>query len=149
MTWLPTSLPRSVTNVPVRWCGRAVVRRDEEAFAEPRPGPRISVRHVTFAVVVVMVLAGAMGFWKLDLRTAAAGYAQAAVYRGETLRILADGARRTVEAADEVAARVVVDGENLAFTARGLPVLAAGERLEVWLTTAEGPLRALEPVRAT
>lgn len=127
---------------------RTEVERRDASDEAPAPGPRVGIRHVTLAVVAVMVLAGSMGFWNLHLRTAAAGYAQAANYRGDTLRMLAGGRAVAVDAADDVDARVVVHGEDVAFTVTGLPALAVGERLEVWLSTAEAPVRALDPVPA-
>ncbi|MEX2503325.1 MAG: hypothetical protein WD378_00650 [Egicoccus sp.] len=127
---------------------RTEVARRDESDEEPTPGSGLGIRHVTLAVVVVMVLAGAMGFWNLHLRTAAAGYAQAADYRGDTLRVLAAGQAVAVETEAEVIARVVVAGEEVAFTVTGLPDLAEGERLEVWLTSSEGAVRALDPVPA-
>lgn len=125
-----------------------VARRDAPDDDGPAAAPRIGIRHVTLAVLVVMVLAVAMGFWNLHLRTAAAGYEQAATYRGDTLRLLASG--RVVDAvvAEGAVARVVVGGEEVAFTVTNLPDLAEGERLEVWLVGDDGPIRALDPVPA-
>ncbi|HSK22774.1 MAG TPA: anti-sigma factor [Egicoccus sp.] len=127
---------------------RTEVARRDESDEEPAPGSRLGIRHVTLAVLVVMVLAVGMGFWNLHLRTAAAGYAQAASYRGDTLRVLAEGQAVAAEVEGEVVARVVVDDDEIGFTVSRLPELAEGERLEVWLTTADGPVRALAPVQA-
>lgn len=125
-----------------------VARRDEPDEAGPAGRPRLGIRHVTLAVLVVMVLAVGMGFWNLHLRTAAAGYAQAAGYRGDTLRVLAAGQAVALEVEGAVVARVVVDDAEIGFTVSRLPELAEGERLEIWLTTADGPVRALAPVPA-
>jgi hypothetical protein len=80
-----------------------VARRveDDEGPSGPDPAPqRIGVRHVTVATVVVLVLAGAMAFWNLHLRTASSTYARVAEYRGDTLRELATGVPVEVELAD-------------------------------------------------
>ena len=126
-----------------------VVRRDD-ADGEPAAGtPRIGVRHVAIAAAVVAVLAGAMAFWNLHLRTVAASYSQSADYRADTLQILADGVPATVTTSDQVAALVAADDEHVAFTVSGLPELASGERLEIWLLDADADAtRALDPVPA-
>ncbi|GGI05021.1 anti-sigma factor domain-containing protein [Egicoccus halophilus] len=124
-----------------------VVRRDDVEDPEPAAATsRIGIRHVTVATIAVLLLAGAMGFWNLHLRTAAAAYAQAATYRGETLRLLAGGVSVPVDVAEDVTALVIVDGERVAFTVRDLPSLAEGERLEVWLIDGDEVVRAGPPV---
>jgi anti-sigma-K factor RskA len=124
-----------------------VARRveDDDGPDGPDPAPqRIGVRHVTVATIVVLVLAGAMAFWNLHLRTASTTYARVAEYRGETLRELATGIPVEVELAEGVEGLVVVDGEQVAFTLDGLPPLRDDERLVVWLLGAEeGPVAAL------
>jgi anti-sigma-K factor RskA len=122
-----------------------VARRveDDEELADPTP-QRIGVRHVTIATVVVVVLAAAMAFWNLHLRTASATYAHVAEYRGDTLRELATGIPVEVDLADGVDGLVVVDGDDIAFTLDGLPALLDDERLVVWLIgTDEGSVPAL------
>jgi anti-sigma-K factor RskA len=115
---------------------------DDEELGDPA-GPRIGVRHVTVATVVVVLLAAAMGFWNLHLRTVSSTYAQVAEYRADTLRELASGVPVPAELADGIRGLVVVDGEEVAFTLEGLPPLAADERLVVWLTgTEEGTVAA-------
>jgi anti-sigma-K factor RskA len=124
-----------------------VARRPEderERDAATPPASPIGVRHVTVATVVVVLLAAAMGFWNLHLRTASNTYASVAEYRGDTLRELASGVPVTAELATGVQGLVVVDGEQVAFTLDGLPRLADDERLVVWLTgTDEGAVPAL------
>jgi hypothetical protein len=98
---------------------------------------------VTVATVVVLLLAAAMGFWNLHLRTTSSTYAQVAEYRGDTLRELASGVPITAELADGIQGLVVVDGQEVAFTLDGLPRLASDERVIVWLTgTDEGTVAA-------
>lgn len=124
-----------------------VVRRadDEEAGDEPVSGPRVTVRHVTVAAVLVVVLAALMGFWNLHLRSASATYAAVAEQRGETLLDLATGV--VVDdafVAPGASGIVVIDGEDVAFSLAGLSRLAPGERLVAWLTGGEdGPVPAL------
>jgi anti-sigma-K factor RskA len=121
---------------------RRVVDADEE-LAEPRPS-RIGIRHVTVASVLVVLLAAAMAFWNLHLRTVSNTYAQVAEYRADTLRELASGVPVTAELADGVQGLVVVDGDEVAFTIEGLPELADDERIVVWLTgTEDGTVPAL------
>ncbi|MFA9428996.1 anti-sigma factor domain-containing protein [Egicoccus sp. AB-alg2] len=124
------------------------VARRHDTHEPPPTGGRIGVRHVTIASIVVILLASAMAFWNLHLRTAAASYSQAAGYRGETLRQLSSGLPVVAEAAEGVSAFVVIDGDEVAFTVSGLPELAAGERLEVWLLDEERAIRAGPPVAA-
>ena len=130
---------------------RTEVVRSEDVH-EPQASPgRIGIRHVTVAAVVVILLASAMAFWNLHLRTVAAGYSQAAGYRGETLRQLSTGLSVVAESAEGVSAYVVIDGESVAFTVSGLPSLVEGERLEVWLiddgeATPAGPPVSAESV---
>jgi anti-sigma-K factor RskA len=124
-----------------------VARRveDDEEPGGPDPAPqRIGVRHVTLATIVVLVLAGAMAFWNLHLRTASTTYARVAEHRGETLRELATGVPVDVDLAEGVEGLVVVDGEQVAFTLDQLPPLRDDERLVVWLLgTEEGTVAAL------
>jgi anti-sigma-K factor RskA len=116
-----------------------VARRveDDEEPGDSRP-QRIGVRHVTIATVVVVLMAAAMAFWNLHLRTASSTYASVAEYRGDTLRELASGVPVDVELADGVEGIVVVDGDDVAFTLDGLPELRDDERLVVWLTGTDG-----------
>ncbi|MFA9445489.1 zf-HC2 domain-containing protein [Egicoccus sp. AB-alg6-2] len=125
-----------------------VARRDDGDDEAPASGGRVGVRHVTAAAVVVILVAGAMAFWNLHLRTAAAGYADAAGYRGETLRELSAGIPVATDTAEGVAALVVVDDTEVAFTVSNLPAMAEGERIEVWLLGAAAPARAGPPVPA-
>lgn len=127
-----------------------VVRRDDQDDEDAPSGhrSRIGPRQVTIAALLVIVFAGAMAFWNLHLRTAAAAYSQAADYRGETLRGLATGVPVSVEAGPGVDALVVVGDGQVAFSISGLPALAEGERLEVWLLDGDEASRAVEPVAA-
>jgi anti-sigma-K factor RskA len=122
-----------------------VARRveDDEELVDPRSS-RIGVRHVTVASVVVILLAAAMAFWNLHLRTTSATYAQVAEHRAETLRELADGVPVETEVADGVTALVVVDGDEVAFSIAELPVFGSDDRVVVWLVgTEDGDVPAL------
>lgn len=114
-----------------------VERHDEPLPAVDPPPSRITVRHVTVAVVIVAILGTAMAFWNLHLRALAAGYREAAVVRADTLRELATGVPVAVDVAEGVSALVVVDGEDVAFALAGLPELTVGDVLVVWLVDAE------------
>jgi anti-sigma factor RsiW len=108
----------------------------EEGERDPSP-PRIGIRHVTVAAIVVVVLAAAMAFWNLHLRTTTATYAAVADQRGETLRELATGVPVDVELGEDLSGMVAVDGDQVAFTLTGLAELRPGERLVAWLTGGE------------
>lgn len=113
---------------------RTEVARREGDDPEPTSPPmRLTIRHVTLAVVVVAMLATAMAFWNLHLRTVAAGYLEVAEARGDTLRQLATGVAVPTETAEGIDATVVLDGEQVAFTLAGLPRLEDGDVLVAWL----------------
>ena len=120
---------------------RTEVAATQEEGPEPAPPPqRLTIRHVTLAVVVVALLGTAMAFWNLHLRTVAAGYLEVAEARGDTLRELATGVAVPIDAAEGIEATVVIDGEQVAFTLAGLPRLDDGDVLVAWLFDADdGP----------
>ena len=123
---------------------RTEVARQEGEEPEPaQPSQRLTIRHVTLAVVVVALLGAAMAFWNLHLRTVAAGYLEVAETRGDTLRELATGVVVPTEAAEGVEATVVVDGEQVAFTLAGLPRLEDGDVLVAWLVDADDGAEAV------
>ncbi len=115
-----------------------VVRRQPEGDRGPsddatdRAGPRIGVRQVTAAVVIVMVLAGAMAFWNLHLRTTNAVVATVAEQHADTLEVLAAGTPVEVEAEHPVRGLAAVDGERVALTLTGVEA-TEGARLVAWL----------------
>jgi hypothetical protein len=128
---------------------RRVVNEDEgDERDQHADGPsltqRITVRHVTIAVVVVLAFAGAMAFWNLHLRTAAATYAAMADQQAEVLGQLASGQALEAELAPGLVGQVVTDGTRVAFNVSGLQPLAVGERLVAWLI--DGPEGAPLPV---
>jgi hypothetical protein len=122
---------------------RAVVRTevprraDEEQETELATG-RIGLRQVTFAVVVVALLATAMGFWNLHLRTTSATYFTAAEARGDTLRSLAQGTPVEVETTGSVTAYATLDGDTLAVTIGGLARLDGETWLVAWFRDGSG-----------
>lgn len=123
---------------------RAVVRTEVPRRAdeeEPDTGlatGRIGLRQVTFAVVIVALLATAMGFWNLHLRTASATYYTAAEARGETLKTLAEGTPTEVETAGPVTAYAALDGDTIAVTIGGLAPLDGETWLVAWFQEADG-----------
>ena len=119
-----------------------VVRRhpegEQEASEAAEPaGPRIGVRQVTIAVVVVMVLAGAMAFWNLHLRTTNAVVVTVAEQHADTLEVLAAGTPVDVEAEHPVRGMAAVDGERVALTLTGVEA-TEGARLVAWLRDGTG-----------
>lgn len=119
---------------------------EDELVGEPPP--RIGVRQVTGAVIVVAMLAGAMAFWNLHLRTAVATITAVAERQTETLELLAEGVELEVEVADDLAARAASDGDRAAVAVSGLPELAPDEALVGWLVGGEvGPAQPVLLVR--
>ena len=114
----------------------------EEPGAAPEP-QRLTIRHVTLAVVVVALLGVAMAFWNLHLRTVAAGYLEVAEARGDTLRELATGVSAPTDTAEGLEATVVIDGEQVAFTLAGMPRLDDGDVLVAWLFDADDEAEAV------
>jgi anti-sigma-K factor RskA len=114
-----------------------VVRRQPEGEPEATEageptGPRIGVRQVTIAAVIVMVLAGAMAFWNLHLRTTNAVVVTVAEQHADTLEVLAAGTPVDVEAEHPVRGLAAVDGERVALTLTGVEA-TDGARLVAWL----------------
>jgi anti-sigma-K factor RskA len=114
-----------------------VVRRppegEPEATAGGEPtGPRIGVRQVTIAAVIVMLLAGAMAFWNLHLRTTNAVVVTVAEQHADTLEVLAAGTPVDVVAEHPVRGLAAVDGERVALTLTGVEA-TEGARLVAWL----------------
>ena len=96
-------------------------------------GPRIGVRHVTIAVIGVMLLAGAMGFWNLHLRTGTSMLTTLAEQHAHTLEVLAAGITVEVEADHPVRGLAAVDGDHVALTLTGVDEPADGQRVVAWL----------------
>lgn len=108
---------------------RRVDRRDEVGRAG---GQRISVRHVTVAAVVVVLLAAAMGFWNLHLRATAAVYLAVAEDRGDTLEALAAGEPLELALASGLRGVATADGERVALSLTGIQTLPEDEVLIAW-----------------
>ncbi len=107
-------------------------RAEDQATADPPPS-RITVRHVTVAAIVVIVLAGAMAFWNFHLRTVAASYLAAAQSQAETLEGLAAGVPLEFEVTDDVSAVATTDGRRVHLALAGVADLGDGEYLVAWL----------------
>lgn len=97
------------------------------------PGSRIGVRHVTVAALVVVLLAGAMAFWNLHLRTNNAVVTTVAEQHAHTLEVLAGGVALEVDAEHPVRGMAAIDGDHVAVTLTGLDPPEAGERVVAWL----------------
>lgn len=140
----------------------AAAERDERAQArvrtaaprradldEPDPPPRAGgTRNLTALVVLAAALVGALAFWNLHLRTTASSYAGVADARGDTLRGLVSGVAVEAEVEAAAAARVVADGDEVAFSLADLEPLAADELLVVWLEDTPEGTEAVLVVRA-
>jgi hypothetical protein len=112
------------------------VDRPDDPF--PSGGPRITVRHVTIATVVVVLLAAAMAFWNLNLRERSANYFAVAEDRGATLEGLANGVPLEVEFSPGTTGLVVADGQEVAITVSGVDAPDNGEVLVAWFLGVEG-----------
>lgn len=94
--------------------------------------PRITVRHVTIAVIVVVLFAGAVAFWNLHLRTVSAGYAAVVEAQGEVLQGLASGVPVDTELETGVTGAVTTDGDDVWVTLAGVEA-SDDERIVAWL----------------
>jgi hypothetical protein len=115
--------------------------QDEEPPPDP-PASRIGIKHVTLAVVVVAILAGAMAFWNLHLRTTTAAATGVAEQQTDVLEILAEGLPLTVEGTHPVQGLAALSDGRVAVTVVGLPALDE-RHLVVWRRAEAGD----EPVR--
>lgn len=93
---------------------------------------RITIRHVTAATILVALLATAMGFWNLHLRTLAETYLTVAEARGETLAGLADGAPLALDLSSGVTGVAATHGTEVSLALSQLAPLASDERLIAW-----------------
>ena len=107
-------------------------RRTEDEPPVEGGGARVTIRHVTVAVIVVVVLAVAMAFWNLHLRTAATAYLGLVQTQAETLEGLAAGVPVELDARDGVRGVATTDGDALSMSLTGLEPLADGEQLVAW-----------------
>ncbi len=99
---------------------------------------RVGVRHVTVAALVVLVLAGAMAFWNLHLRSSTAMLSTVAEQHAQTLEVLATGLAVEVEAEHPVRGVAAIDGDHVAVTLAGVAQPEEGERVVAWLHDEEG-----------
>ncbi|MCC5950362.1 MAG: zf-HC2 domain-containing protein [Nitriliruptoraceae bacterium] len=100
---------------------------------DPGPGlPRIGIAQVTIAVIVVLLIAAAMGFWNLHLRAQAASYLAVAEARGETLDGLVRDTALPTEFRDGADGLVTGDGSRVSLAINGIPPLEDGELLVAW-----------------
>jgi hypothetical protein len=115
-------------------------RVDHPDEPHPRDGQRLTVRHVTAAAVVVVVLAAAMAFWNLHLRATSANSLAIAQDQGATLEALANGLPLELELASGISGIAVADGERVALSLTGVPTPAENEVLVAWfLGGSDGP----------
>jgi hypothetical protein len=117
---------------------------DEQDLEEPPqpPRPRVGIRHVTVAVVVVALLAGVMAFWNLHLRTTTAAATGVAEQQTDVLEILAEGLPLSVEGRHPVQGVAAISDGDVAVSVVGLPDLDQ-RQLVVWRRGEDG----VEPVR--
>ncbi len=113
--------------------------------AEPTPTRRLTVGHVTVAVIVVLVLAIGVLFWNLHLRAQVAGYEQLLEAQSDALAVLATGTELPAELADGVTGVIASDGERVAITLAGME-LRQGDVVSTWLLDEAG--EATEVARA-
>jgi hypothetical protein len=120
--------------------------REQEAdqTAPAPPASRVGIRHVTVAVVVVAMLAGAMAFWNLHLRTTTAAATGVAEQQTDVLQILAEGLPLAVEGRHPVQGVAAISGGHVAVSVVGLPTLEQ-RRVVVWRRGDDGdePLRTV------
>ncbi len=111
-------------------------RRTEDEPSAEGGGARVTIRHVTVAVIVVVVLAVSMAFWNLHLRTASTAYLGLVQTQSETLAGLAEGIPVDLDARDGVRGVATTDGDSLSMSLTGLDPLADGEQLVAWFEAA-------------
>lgn len=104
----------------------------------PAPSNRITIRHVTLAAVVVLLLAGAMAFWNLHLRTNLSARTSVAEAHADTLRHLARGVPVAATFAEGLTGYVATDGDRLAVTMAGVADVEPGQTLVLWVLDGEG-----------
>ena len=121
-------------------------RVDQPDASVPTTGPRITVRHVTVAVVVVVLLSTAMAFWTLYLRQDNAEYLAVVEDREATLENLANGLPLELELASGVSGLVVADGEQVALSLAGIDPLAEGEQLFAWFVGVEDAEEGIDAI---
>jgi hypothetical protein len=122
-------------------------RVDQPDASLPTTGPRITVRHVTVAAVVVVLLSTAMAFWNLYLRQANADYLDVVEARDATLEGLASGLPLELELASGVSGLAVADGEQVALTLTGIDPLAEGEQIVAWILGVEDAEGGIDATR--
>ncbi|MFP4311854.1 MAG: zf-HC2 domain-containing protein [Nitriliruptoraceae bacterium] len=121
---------------------RALAAEDDgpPEHLEDRPvAGGIGVPQVTAAVLVVLALAIAMGFWNLHLRTSVTTLTAVAEAQGDALARLASGAALDPDLAPGVSGQVVTDGASVTLALAGLDPLRADERLVAWFEGAPDP----------
>lgn len=122
-------------------------RVDQPDASLPANGPRITVRHVTIAAVVVVLLATAMAFWNLNLRLRSADYLEVVQDREDTLEGLANGLPLELELAAGISGLAVADGEQVALTLAGVDPPTEGEVLVAWFLGVEDVEDGIDAVR--
>lgn len=142
---IASELERAERDERARATVQTEVAHQESEDAGPRPrrpaaeaGSRIGVRQVTVAAIVVVLLAGAMAFWNLHLRTNNAVMATVAEQHAQTLEVLAGGVPLDVAADHPVRGLAAMDGEHVAVTLTGLGQPAEGERIVAWVDDGAG-----------
>lgn len=123
---------------------RTESRRDPEpdtTRADDRPDLR---RRALVAGVGVVLLLLVLALWNAHLRSQNATLREVASSHARTLTSLGAGTVVPAQTSGRVTGVVSVDGDRVAWSLGGLPELAPGERLVLWIETGED----VEDVRA-
>lgn len=118
---------------------QTVAPRRAEATTQGAEAPGgITIRHVTVAVIAVLLLAGAMAFWNLHLRTTVAFQSSVVEGQEDVLRVLATGVAIPTTMADGLRGQVARDDDQVAVSLSGVDDVEPGQSIVGWLLDAEG-----------
>lgn len=112
---------------------------EQSADAPPRTGQRMVTRlgAPTALVVILSLVAVGLAFWNYHLRSQTAELLRVTTEREQILESLAAGTPADVTFSSGVTGVVVRDGRRVAWVFDGLPDLGAGERIVVWIGSAD------------
>jgi hypothetical protein len=113
-------------------------RTDQDGPADGPGLPRIRIVHVTIATVIVLAIAGAMGFWNLHLRASAATYLAVAESRGDAIDGLVNDAPLDATFTAPVTGLVTGDGQQVSLALFEVSDPAEGQLYVAWFREADG-----------